>query len=82
MPGFPTADTNGGVDLAIYCKIPGVGVMSSGDLITVMVASVTDIQNDHGMLKYFHLLILRLILSSVRERCLLLFKLLDCCTGY
>lgn len=50
LPGYPSENSNGGIDLAIYCKIPGVGVLSSNDLLAVMVSSVANIQNDIGMI--------------------------------
>lgn len=48
LPGYPMDDGSGGIDLAVYSKVPGAGVLESTKLLTALQSASTDIQTSLG----------------------------------
>lgn len=49
LPGYPQLDGNGDLQLAVYSKIPGSGVLESEQLLSVIVGASADIEASLGM---------------------------------
>ena len=50
LPGYPATNENGGVDLAIYCTIPGSGVLNGSRLLESLQTARSGIQASLGMI--------------------------------
>lgn len=55
MPGYPIANNQGGIDMAVYCLIPGVGVLENDKLLSALNDASTDIQTALGNIFEFRL---------------------------
>ena len=49
LPGYPTENNNGGLDMAVYCLIPGDGLLVGGDLLSAMEEATAAIEAALGM---------------------------------